>query len=87
MTGPRWGKMRWLLIFVVCFCFFVFESKKCGSQQRDAMNWIGCKGDVDQTSKAGQFLRLHHSTWKKVYIINSTESQCSLAKVAKDECV
>ena len=51
------------------------------------MNGMECTGEADQTSKAGQFLRLHHSTWKKVYIINSTESQCSLAKVAKDECV
>ena len=33
------------------------------------MHGMGYKGEVDQTSKAGQFLRLlHYGTWKKLYI-------------------
>ena len=47
---------------------FLLESEKCGCQQRNAMNGMGCIGEAGQTSKAGQFLRLHHSTWKRLYI-------------------
>ena len=32
------------------------------------MNGMECKGEAGQTSKAGQFLRLRHSAWKKLYI-------------------
>ena len=32
------------------------------------MNGMGCTGEPGQTSKAGQFLRLHHSTWKRLSI-------------------
>ena len=32
------------------------------------MNGMGCTGEAGQTSKAGQFLRLHHSRWKRLYI-------------------
>ena len=47
---------------------FVLESKKCTCQQRNAMNWMDCTGEAGQTIMAGQFLRLHHSTWKRLYI-------------------
>ena len=47
---------------------FVLESEKCGCQQRNAMNGMGCICEADQTCKVGQFFRLRHSTWKKVYI-------------------
>ena len=40
-----------------------------GHQQRNAMNGMGCPGEAGQTSKAGQLLRLHHSTWKILYSI------------------
>ena len=52
---------------------FVLESKKCGChcQPKNAMNMTGCTGKVGQTSKAGQFLRLHHSTWKRRYSLYS----------------
>ena len=45
-----------------------WNPKKCGCQQRNAMNGMGCICEADQTSTVGQFLRLRHSTWKKVYI-------------------
>ena len=32
------------------------------------MNGTGCTGEAGQTSKAGQFLRLHHSTQQKIYV-------------------
>ena len=32
------------------------------------MKRTGCTGEAGQTSKVGQFLRLHHSTWKRLYI-------------------
>ena len=32
------------------------------------MNGMGCTGEAGQTSKEGQFLRLCHSMWKKLYI-------------------
>ena len=32
------------------------------------MNWMDCTGEAGQTNKANQFLRLHHSTWKRLYI-------------------
>ena len=46
---------------------FVLKPENCVCQQWNAMNGMGCKGEVDQTRKAGPFLRLHHSTWKKLY--------------------
>ena len=60
--------------YVVIFSS-VLEFEKSGCQQRNAMNGMECTGEADQKSKAGPFLRLHDSTWKKVYIINSTGSQ------------
>ena len=47
---------------------FVLKSKTCGCQPRNAMKGMGCTGEADQTSKAGQFLRLHHSTRKRLHI-------------------
>ena len=47
---------------------FVLESEKCGCQPKNARNGMGFTGEAGQTSKAGQFLRLHHSTWKRLYI-------------------
>ena len=59
---------------------FVLESEKCGCQQRNTVNQMGCIGEAGQTSKAGQFLR-HHSTWKRLYsTIWATGSQCSIVK-------
>ena len=50
--------------------FFSFEeSEKRGCQQRNAVNGMGCTGEADQTSKAEQFLRLRHNTWKRLYFI------------------
>ena len=60
---------------------FVLESEKCGCQPRNAMNGMGCTGEAGETSKAGQFLRLHHSTRKRLYIHSflwATGSQCNL---------
>ena len=37
------------------------------TEQRNAMNGMGCTGEADQTSKAGRF-GLHRSTRKKLYI-------------------
>ena len=47
---------------------FVLLSEKCMCQQRNLMDGMGCTGEADQTSKAGQFLRLHHSSWKRLCI-------------------
>ena len=47
------------------------------------MDEMGCTGEAGQTSKAGQFLRLHHSTYMEetLYsILCATGSQCSLVK-------
>ena len=63
MTGPKSEK-------VPCpwnFCFVV-GSEKCACQQKNAVNGMGCTGEADQTYKAGQFLRLRQSTWKRLYI-------------------
>ena len=57
MTGPRWETLIALGTFS-----FVLESEKCGCQQRNAINGMGCTSEADQTSKVGQFLRLHHNT-------------------------
>ena len=59
--------MRCLFIYFLDF----LDSEKRGCQQRDAMNWIGCTGDVDRTSKAGHYLRLCNSAWKNNFIFNS----------------
>ena len=32
---------------------FILESEKCGCQQRNAMNGMGCTGEAGQTSKVG----------------------------------
>lgn len=45
---------------------FVLESEECECQQRNAMNRTGCTGEAGQIRKAWQFLRLHHSTWKRL---------------------
>ena len=46
-----------------------WNPKSAGTcQPRNAVNGMGCTGEAGQTSKAGQFLRLHHSTWKRLYI-------------------
>ena len=63
MTGPRWEKCVAIGTFS-----FVLESERCGFQPRYATNGMGRTGEAGQTSKAGQFLRLHHSTWKRLYI-------------------
>ena len=63
---------------------FILESKMCGCQQRNAMNRMGCTGEAGQTSKAGQFLRLHHNTChmeETLYsILSAIGSHCSLVK-------
>ena len=42
-------------------------SGRCGCQQRNAVNGKGHKGEEDQTSIAGQYLRKHHSLKRKLY--------------------
>ena len=47
------------------------------------MDGMGCTGEAGQTSKAGQFLRLHHRTYMEdnLYsILCAIRSQCSLVK-------
>ena len=44
------------------------------------MNGMGCTGEAGQTSKAGQFLRLHQSTWKRLYIQFFELLEASLVK-------
>ena len=46
--------------------FFVLKPENCVCQQWNARNGMGCKGEVDQTSKAGPFFETT-STWKKLY--------------------
>ena len=60
---------------------FVLESENRGCQQRNAVKGMGRKGEKDQTSKAGQFLRQHRSTLKKFcnQFHWAIGSQCSLA--------
>ena len=59
------GTFSFILESEECFSF-VLESEECECQQRSAMNRMGCTGEAGQTSKAWQFLRLHHSTWKRL---------------------
>ena len=46
---------------------FMLESERCGCQQRNAVNGKRRKGEEDQTSIAGQYLRKHHSLKRKLY--------------------
>ena len=61
-----------------------WNPKSAGTcQPRNAMDGMGCTGEAGQTSKAGQFLRLHHSTYMEetLYsILSAIGSQCSLVK-------
>ena len=43
-----WKKQRCIRTFVA------LESEKCGCRQKNALSGMGCKGEVDQTSKAGR---------------------------------
>ena len=53
------------------------------------MDGMGCIGEADQTSKVGQFLRLHHSTWKRFYIqfFELLEASAAESRVVKHECI
>ena len=68
---------------------FILESKKCRYQQQNAMNGMGRTGEAGQTSKVGQFLRLHHSTWKRLYIqfFELLEASAAESRVVKHECI
>ena len=70
-------------------CSFALESEKCGWQQRNAMNGLGCTGEADETSKARQFFRLDQSTWKRLYIqfFELLEGDAAYSRVVKHECV
>ena len=54
------------------------------------MNRMGCTGEAGQTSKAGQFLRLHHNTChmeETLYsVLSAIGSHCNLVK-SGEACV
>ena len=74
-TGPRYGGSRaeegggGERVPPEPLLFFLITSEKCRCQQRNAVNKMECTGEVDQTSKAVQFLNEHYSTWKNTHRI------------------
>ena len=53
------------------------------------MKGIGYTGEAGQTCKAGQFVSLHHSIWKRLYIqiFELLEANAAKSRVVKHECV
>ena len=66
----------WIFFFFIFFSFFFFffflfsvwNPKYAGVSRGAGMNGMGCTDETGHTSKAGQFLRVHHSTRKRRYI-------------------
>ena len=65
------------------------ECNEWDGMYRNAMNGMGCTGEAGQTSKAGQFLRLQHSTWKILYIqfFELLEANAAKSRVVKHVCI